>query len=115
MKTSASLLIAALSGVMTFSAVDASSAAGGFSYASGQVQYSYTSPGVSVYGDIQIGGSPSTTVTQKSGANIAVVGQMGTTPYAKVTQTGKLNGALVTQVGNAGSLSFGNYESLIGN
>lgn len=109
----------ALIQIAAMSAAGAASAAGGsFSFPEGQVIYNFTSPTVSVYGAIQIGGTPTTNVSQNSVNNIAVVGQVGTSPTSKIVQTGTLNVAHVTQMGqttNALTIQFGNMESLLAN
>jgi hypothetical protein len=102
--------------IAAVSAAGAASAAGSFSFPEGQVIYNFTSPTVSVYGAIQIGGAPAASVSQSSVNNIAVVGQVGNTPTTKVVQTGTLNAAHVTQIGqstNALTIQFGNIESLL--
>jgi hypothetical protein len=94
------------------------SAAGSFSYPAGQVVYNFTTPSVSIYGAVQIGEKPVSSVTQNSTNNIAVVGQVGTQPTTTITQAGHLNAAHVTQVGpssNALTIQFGNIESLLAN
>lgn len=111
------IFIAALVGVPTLSIAETASAAGSFSYPAGQVVYSYTSPSVSIFGAIQVGGDPSVSVSQNSTHNLAVIGQTGNTPTAKVTQTGSLNAVGITQVGkstNALTIQFANMESVIG-
>ncbi|MEW6438452.1 MAG: hypothetical protein AB1508_14935 [Pseudomonadota bacterium] len=108
----------ALVQIAAMSAAGAASAAGSFSFPSGQVIYNFNTPSVSIYGAIQIGGTPTTNVTQGSVNNIAVVGQVGTTPTTKIVQTGTLNVAHVTQIGhtnNALTIQFGNIESLLAN
>ena len=108
----------ALIQVAAMSAAGAASAAGSFSFTSGPVIYNFNTPSVSIYGAIQIGGTPTTNVSQSSVNNIAVVGQVGTTPTTKLVQTGTLNVAHVTQVGqsnNALTIQFGNIESLLAN
>lgn len=117
MKKPHHIFVATLVGVLTLSIAERASAAGSFSYPAGQVVYSYTSPSVSIYGAIQVGGSPSASTTQNSTHNLAVIGQAGNTPTAKVTQTGSMNLAGITQLGrapNALTVQFGNIESVIG-
>jgi hypothetical protein len=104
--------------IAAMSAAGAASAAGSFAFPEGQVVYNFTSPTVSVYGAIQVGGTPTTNVSQSSINNIAVVGQVGTTPTTKIVQTGTLNVTHVTQIGqstNALTIQFGNIESLLAN
>jgi hypothetical protein len=105
-----------LVGIAAISTAGSASAAGSFSYPAGQVVYNFTSPGVSIYGAVQIGGAPVSNVTQGSTNNIAVVGQVGTTPTTTITQAGALNTAHVTQIGqttNVLTIQFGNVESLL--
>ena len=107
-----------LAGIAATSAAGTASAAGSFSYPSGQVVYNFTTPALSIYGAVQIGGTPVTNVTQSSVNNIAVVGQVGTHTVSKITQTGVLNASHVVQVGqvkNALTLQFGNFETLLPN
>lgn len=111
------IAIAAIAGILSLSTAKTASAAGSFFYPAGQVVYNYTSPSVSIYGAIQVGGSPSANVTQNSTHNLSVIGQTGNTPMAKVTQMGALNAIHITQVGqstNALAIQFGHIESLIG-
>lgn len=119
MKKFGQILISALVGVSTLSIAQSASATGvgSFSYPSGQVIYSYTTPSVSIYGAVQVGNYPSVSVTQNSAHNLAVIGQVGISSKAKVTQAGSLNAAQVTQVGrytNALTIQFGGVESIIG-
>lgn len=111
------ILIAMLAGVAVLSIATTASAGGSFSYPAGQVNYTYTSPSVSIYGSIQVGNNPSVDVSQNSSHNLAVIGQSGNTPTAKVTQMGSLNAASITQLGtspNALTVQFANMESVIG-
>lgn len=119
MKKLGQIFASALVGVSTLSIAQSASATGigSFSYPSGQVIYSYTTPSVSIYGAVQVGNYPSVTVTQNSAHNLAVIGQVGTSSKARVTQTGSMNSAQITQVGrytNALTIQFGSIESIIG-
>lgn len=97
MKSTGKIFAAAFCGAMA-ATVQAASAAGAFS-PPGQVVYSYTTPAASIYGAIQVGGAPSSKVTQASAANLAVIGQVGMTPTASIKQTGQFNALTLTQVG----------------
>lgn len=111
------ILAAALLGLPMLFIAGTASAAGSFTFPAGQVNYTYTSPSVSIYGSVQVGNAPSASVSQNSTHNLAVIGQSGNAPTAKVTQTGVLNVAHITQIGtstNALTIQFGNIESLLG-
>ncbi|MEJ0050951.1 MAG: hypothetical protein WDN02_07080 [Methylovirgula sp.] len=105
-----------LLGIASISTAGSASAAGSFAYPAGQVVYNFTSPGVSIYGAVQIGGAPVSNVAQNSTHNVAAVGQVGNQPSTTITQTGTLNAAHVTQIGqrsNVLTIQFGNIESLL--
>jgi hypothetical protein len=91
-------------------------AAAGVTASPGQIAYTYTSPLVSVYADIQIGNHVSTSVTQNSVYNISGISQVGNTTKAKVVQTGNVNTSKISQTGHNTSatvIQFGNLGSLL--
>lgn len=92
-------------------------AAGSFSYPGGQVNYTFTSPQLSVYAAVEIGQSPTTSVSQTSVRNVAFVSQVGTKATTTVTQTGSMNQAHVVQIGTVTrvlTIQFGNFPTIIG-
>ncbi len=108
------ICLAALCGALGVATAGTASAGGAFSYPAGQVVYSYSTPSANVYGAIQVGGTPTTSVSQSSAANLAVIGQVGNKPSSTVIQSGKLNAATVSQTStvNASALNiqFGSID-----
>jgi hypothetical protein len=68
----------------------------------GSVTYSYSTPQVSVFASVQVGGSPQIGVVQASTNNYVAIGQAGYEPAASIGQTGSKNVAVVTQLSTAG-------------
>lgn len=100
----------AAAGLLALSATGPAFAAGAgsYSYSPGQVSYNYSSPLLSAYGSLQIGGSPSANVTQTSANNAVIIGQYGAMPSISVHQSGQNNQSSVLQI------SFSNAQSLLG-
>lgn len=94
--------------VFSLSAATPSLAGGSYSYSPGQASYSYNSRLLSAYGSLQVGGSPSTNVTQHSANNLVIIGQYGAAPSATVYQTGQNNQSSLLQI------SFSTPQSLLG-
>ncbi len=94
------IIFAALFGVLACST--AQSALAGNYLTSGTVSYSFSTPQVSFFASVQVGGSPQAAVVQASKNNYVVIGQAGYEPTASVGQTGSKNSAVITQLSTAG-------------
>ncbi len=89
----------ALAGLLACSTAQSASAG---NLASGTVTYSFSTPQVSFFASVQVGGNPSIGVVQNSTNNYVVIGQAGYEPTASVGQTGSKNAAVITQLSTAG-------------
>ncbi len=115
MKKFEKLIFGAICGVIvtSLSTAQIALAAGAYSFQPGHITYDYASPSASLYGTVQVGGSPAANVTQNSTHNISAVAQVGVHPSATVTQTGSVNSSSVVQHGltsNALTVQFGAPE-----
>jgi hypothetical protein len=101
------ITFAALLGLLAGSAAQ-SALAGGISTSTftpgvgGTLTYSYSTPQVSVFAAVQVGGSPSIGVVQASTNNYVTIGQAGNQPAAAIGQTGSKNVAVLTQLSTSG-------------
>ncbi|MGP8232802.1 MAG: hypothetical protein ACLQL2_09080 [Methylovirgula sp.] len=94
------ITFAALAGLLACST--AQSALAGSYLTSGTVSYSFSTPQVSLFASVQVGGNPQAAVVQESTNNYVVIGQAGYEPTASVGQSGSKNVAVITQLSTAG-------------
>ncbi len=98
---------AALFGLLACSTAQSALAGGTFTNTftpgvGGSVAYSYSTPQVSIFASVQVGGFPTVAVVQASTNNYVAIGQAGYEPSASVGQTGSKNVAVVRQISTAG-------------